>query len=84
MLRCGRQWLAEWLVRPAAGTGKLSPQESFDVFDADGLGFIDALELQPALKHYGIDLTEGEAQEILVVYDSNPDGKLFIEMSLRR
>ena len=58
MLSAPQRWLAEWLVRPAAGTGKLIAQESFDVFDADGSGFIDALKLQPALKYYGIDLTD--------------------------
>ena len=57
----------------------------FSFFDVDDSGFIDAAELRSALRHYGIDLTEGGAQEVLEAYDTHPDGKLslpeFAEMA---
>lgn len=49
---------------------------AFTFFDADSSGFIDALELRSALRHFGIDLTEAGAMEVLHAYDTNPDGKL--------
>ena len=53
-----------------------SVRDAFHFFDKDGSGYIDATELHIALKHYGIDLTEDEAREVLSIYNINPDGQL--------
>ena len=67
MFSAPQRWLADWIARPAANPnsiGTFNAFESFTHFDKDGSGYIDALELHAALKHYGVDLTEDEAREV--------------------
>ena len=79
-----RQFLGR-LVRPAsreqepAAASPFDParaKDTFEFFDADSSGFIDAYELHSALRHYGVDVTENGAQAVLKHYDTNPDGRL--------
>ena len=49
---------------------------AFETFDTDRSGYIEAVELRRALRHYGIDLTEKQTADVLVQYDEHPDGKL--------
>ena len=54
---------------PAAADKKTKPKESvasvFARFDANKSGFLDYRELRPALKHYGLDVSERGAAEVL-------------------
>ena len=84
-----RRWLGQ-LVQRQGGAMAASPadaaspalidrqlvQDTFDFFDVDHSGYVDAHELHCALKRYGVDVTEAGAQEVLVHYDTNPDGRL--------
>ena len=44
-------------------------RESFNKFDANRSGFIECVELKEALKHHGIDISDGPAARILAAYD---------------
>lgn len=76
MFSAPQKWLADLIARPVAGSGTFNARESFAHFDKDGSGSIDAVELHAALKHYGVELTEEGAREVLSLYDTNPDGRL--------
>lgn len=51
-------------------------RESFQAFDVDGNGFIDAAELQYVLTTLGEPLTDKEARALIASVDVNADGKL--------
>lgn len=51
-------------------------RSAFELFDADGNGFIDRQEIKTALKVLGEELSEEEIQDILEEADLNKDGRL--------
>lgn len=55
---------------------RADPWETFQFFDSDDSGYIDASELYVALWQYGIALSEEGASEVLGVYKPSVDGRL--------
>lgn len=51
-------------------------REAFDYHDRNHSGFLDYLELQDALRAYGMEMTIDEAAEFLRQYDTTGDGRL--------
>ena len=69
----------EGLRSPYTDPATLPPARvaaAFDAYDVNRSGFMDFRELRGALRHYGLDVSEGEAASIVRAYDDNPDGKL--------
>jgi hypothetical protein len=74
---------ASYRPAPRAYDGR-SPSESFrpsvaaafDHFDTNRSGFLDYRELRPALKLYGIDVSNEAAKQVVAAYDDRVDGVL--------
>ena len=52
---------------------------AFAYYDRDNSGFLDARELRPCLKHYGVDVEREESRRYLAAYDDTPDGRLDLQ-----
>jgi len=70
--------------RPLSATGRVEQQapvphrvyEAFKHFDANRSGQLDVHELRNALRHYGVDVSSGDALNVLQRYDDRPNGRL--------
>ena len=51
-------------------------REAFKIFDRDGNGYIDMMELKSVVTRMGAPITEQEADELFKEADLNGDGKL--------
>ena len=57
----------------------LKVSNAFARYDRDNSGFLDARELRPCLKHYGVDVEREESRRYLAAYDDTPDGRLDLQ-----
>ena len=64
---------------PVKGATERGVSDVFEDFDANDSGYLDYRELRGALKHYGMDVSEQGAKEVLAAYDDTPDGRLDLE-----
>ena len=55
---------------------KLEIKEAFDIFDADGSGFIDAKELRVAMRALGFEPTKEEVRKLISEMDSDGSGTI--------
>lgn len=51
-------------------------KQAFDVFDADGNGYIDKSELGEVLRQLGEEVDEEQLNDMMKAADSNNDGKI--------
>ena len=51
-------------------------REAFKIFDRDGNGYIDIMELKSVVTRMGAPITDKEADELFRDADLNNDGKL--------
>ena len=61
-------------------------REAFKIFDRDGNGYIDIMELKSVVTRMGAPITDKEAEELFRDADLNSDGKLdydeFVKMMM--
>eukprot|EP00900_Chrysochromulina_parva_P026415 jgi/Chrpa1/8407/Chrysochromulina_OHIO_Genome00003715-RA len=48
---------------------------AFAAFDHNRSGYLNYRELRSALRHYGLDVSNRDAQRMIVAYDERPDGR---------
>ena len=58
-------------------------KEAFDLFDKNGGGTIDALELQKTLEDVGIALNECDIEEVMLTLDNDGNGEVDFEEFLK-
>ena len=56
--------------------GASAAASAFAKFDGNGSGYLDYRELRNALRHYGVDVDNEGAKNVLAAYDDTPDGKM--------
>ena len=61
------------------GEKERGASDVFEDFDANDSGYLDYGQLRGALKHYGMEVSEQGAKEVLAAYDDTADGRLNLE-----
>ncbi|TYZ63340.1 hypothetical protein PybrP1_012879 [[Pythium] brassicae (nom. inval.)] len=73
--------MAMFAVDPVSGntlgfspSSLLTPQDAFELFDADGTGQIDELEFADVLEYFGMDVSDEKQEALFRKYDKDKSG----------